>query len=242
MAESVLFGRIRYLGIAGFEIVTPDGLAIWINPALSANPQRPFEPSAVTRGDLVLASHGSRFVLGDAFDIVTRTGATLICGPEVRAHAVRSGVDPARIVVQVAGGMREMRGLRIKAVPSQHGSFIDSNGVFLSGQSLGYFVFTATGSLYYAGSTGLFGDMQLYGQLYRPDLVFLPIGGTAGGSGLIQMDPHEAALAITWLRPKVVIPMVYTSATEATQFADAVRAVAPAVRVQILQPGETAVI
>jgi L-ascorbate metabolism protein UlaG (beta-lactamase superfamily) len=85
-------------------------------------------------------------------------------------------------------------------------------------------------------------DLQLFGQLYRPDVVFMPIGGTAGGSGLVQMDPQEAALATSWLRPKVVVPMVYTSAREATQFVEAVGADAPAVSVRVLDPGRAELI
>jgi L-ascorbate metabolism protein UlaG (beta-lactamase superfamily) len=239
---SALLGRVRHLGISGFEIITNDGLAILLNPALSANPDRPLQASELTKADFVLVSHGSRFVLGDSFEIVGRTGAILICGPEVRAHAIRCGVDPARIVVQVPGGMREIRGLRIKALPSQHGSFIDSNGTYLSGQSLGFLVGTPSGSFYHTGSTGLFADLQLYGKIYKPDVVFIPIGMTAGGSGLIQMDPDEAALATTWLRPKVVVPMVYTRAKETNQFVDAVRAAAPAVSVRVLDPGQAELI
>ena len=43
--------------------------------------------------------------------------------------------------------------------------------------------------VYFAGDTCVFGDMQLIGRLYSPDVAVLPIGGH------FTMDPREAALA-----------------------------------------------
>ena len=43
--------------------------------------------------------------------------------------------------------------------------------------------------------------MKLIGELYRPDIALLPIGG------LYTMSPREAALAIKLLGVKRVIPM-----------------------------------
>ena len=54
---------------------------------------------------------------------------------------------------------------------------------------------------YFAGDTNVFSDMQLIEQLYRPELVFLPIGD------LFTMSSREAAVACRLLKPKKVIPM-----------------------------------
>jgi hypothetical protein len=54
------------------------------------------------------------------------------------------------------------------------------------------------------GDTGIFGDMKLIGEYYKPDLVLMPIGGH------FVMDPQDAAYATKeWLKPKFVIPMHY---------------------------------
>ena len=48
------------------------------------------------------------------------------------------------------------------------------------------------GRLYHAGDTNVFGD-RLIGELYHPDVAFLPIGGH------YTMGPREAALAVELL-------------------------------------------
>ena len=42
------------------------------------------------------------------------------------------------------------------------------------------------------GDTALFGDMKLIGELYKPDIAFLPIGDH------FTMGPETAAIAARW--------------------------------------------
>ncbi len=58
-------------------------------------------------------------------------------------------------------------------------------------------------SAYFAGDTALFGDMALIGELYQPELAFLPIGDH------FTMGPHQAAHAARLIKAKRVIPMHY---------------------------------
>ncbi len=54
------------------------------------------------------------------------------------------------------------------------------------------------------GDTGVFGDMKLIGEYYKPDLIMIPIGGH------FAMDPKDAAFATReWLKPKFAIPIHY---------------------------------
>ena len=54
------------------------------------------------------------------------------------------------------------------------------------------------------GDTGLFGDMKLIADYYKPDLVLMPIGGH------FVMDPQDAAYATKeLLKPRFVIPIHY---------------------------------
>jgi L-ascorbate metabolism protein UlaG (beta-lactamase superfamily) len=58
--------------------------------------------------------------------------------------------------------------------------------------------------IYHAGDTGVFGDMGLIGELYKPDLALLPIGGH------FTMGPEDAAFATNrLLKPRFVIPAHY---------------------------------
>ena len=58
--------------------------------------------------------------------------------------------------------------------------------------------------IYHAGDTGVFGDMRLIGERYKPDLALVPIGGN------FTMDDAEAAFAMReYLKPKFAVPMHY---------------------------------
>ena len=56
------------------------------------------------------------------------------------------------------------------------------------GEPAGYVLTLEDGrTIYYAGDTCLFGDMKLIGEMYRPEIAFLPIGDR------FTMDPSAAA-------------------------------------------------
>jgi len=56
-------------------------------------------------------------------------------------------------------------------------------------------------TMYFAGDTGLFGDMKIIAELYRPEIAFLPIGDH------YTMGPDTAAIAAKWLSVRQVVPM-----------------------------------
>jgi L-ascorbate metabolism protein UlaG (beta-lactamase superfamily) len=73
------------------------------------------------------------------------------------------------------------------------------------GRPAGFIIQLENGfKIYHMGETGLFGDMKLISDYYKPDLILMPIGGH------FVMDPQDAAYATKeWLKPKFVIPMHY---------------------------------
>jgi len=73
-------------------------------------------------------------------------------------------------------------------------------------------------TIYHAGDTALFRDMELIGELYKPELAMLPIGDR------FTMGPREAAHAIRFLGVKHVIPMHYATFPFLTGTPDALRA------------------
>jgi L-ascorbate metabolism protein UlaG (beta-lactamase superfamily) len=56
-------------------------------------------------------------------------------------------------------------------------------------------------TFYHAGDTALFSDMSLIGDLWRPELAFLPIGDH------FTMDPVQAARACRLLNLRRVVPV-----------------------------------
>jgi L-ascorbate metabolism protein UlaG (beta-lactamase superfamily) len=73
------------------------------------------------------------------------------------------------------------------------------------GEPAGFIIQFENGfKLYHMGDTGLFGDMRLIGDYYKPDVIMIPIGGH------FVMDPVDAAYATReMLKPKFAIPFHY---------------------------------
>ena len=87
------------------------------------------------------------------------------------------------------------------------------------GEAAGFIVKLENGqTIYFAGDTSLFGDMKLIGELYQPDIAFLPIGDR------FTMGPDTAALAAQWLGVKQVVPMHLRHVPAAHRHARATRA------------------
>ncbi|HDM24282.1 MAG TPA: metal-dependent hydrolase, partial [Candidatus Bathyarchaeota archaeon] len=90
---------------------------------------------------------------------------------------------------------------------------------------------------YHAGDTGLFYDMKLIGEIFKPDLMMVPIGGRW------NMNPELAAIAVSYVKPKIVIPMHYNTfppiEQDPEEFKRHVKEKAPDVKVVILKPGES---
>src|SRR5688500_493795 len=91
-------------------------------------------------------------------------------------------------------------------------------------------------TIYYAGDTALFGDMRLIGEMYKPDVAFLPIGDH------YTMGPAAAAKACAFLGVRQVVPMHFGTFPVLTGTPDALKALVDplGVDVLVLKPGETA--
>ena len=91
-------------------------------------------------------------------------------------------------------------------------------------------------SVYHAGDTALFSDMQLIRDLYRPDVALLPVGGR------FTMGPDEAMIAARYTGARLVIPMHYDTFPAIRQdlqnFKQAIERTT-AIRVRILSPAES---
>jgi L-ascorbate metabolism protein UlaG (beta-lactamase superfamily) len=123
-------------------------------------------------------------------------------------------------------------------VPAHHSSSVEDDGqVIYTGVATGYVVSFENGlTIYYAGDTSIFGDMRLIGEMYQPQIAFLPIGD------LYTMGPEQAAKACELLGVKQVVPMHYGTFPALTGTPAKLRElVAPrGVQVLELKPGETA--
>ncbi len=193
---------ITWLGHAAFRIGTPTGKTIYIDPWLD-NPRCPPELKQVDRADAILVTHGHFDHVGNTVDIAKKTSAQVVCIHEVSVYLGAQGVQ--NVIGMNKGGTVEVAGIRATMVSADHSSGLSGeHGIICGGASAGFVVELENGfKLYHAGDTNVMSDMRIIGELYRPDLALLPIGGH------YTMAPREAAYAARLLGVKSVLPMHY---------------------------------
>lgn len=199
--------RITWWGHSCVEILTPGGKTILIDPWF-ANPRSPKPESAVERCELMLVTHGHFDHMGDAVHIASRLRPAWPCIHEMSLWLGRNlpGGNDA-VTGMNKGGTVETAGVRVTMTPADHsGSDWNAEGsvpLYL-GEAAGFVVELENGfRIYHAGDTSAFLDWALLGEMYRPELVMLPIGGH------YTMGPWEAARAVSLLRAKHVLPLHY---------------------------------
>ena len=81
------------------------------------------------------------------------------------------------------------------------GGFVDNGQMVYMGEPAGYVVRLEDGrAIYFAGDTSLFGDMRLIGEMYTPEIAFLPIGDRftmdpVGGRAGVRISRRPAGRA-----------------------------------------------
>jgi L-ascorbate metabolism protein UlaG (beta-lactamase superfamily) len=227
---------ITWLGHATFIITTPGGKRIVTDPWLEGNPSCPADRKRIDAADVILLSHGHFDHSGDVVTTARATNAPVIAIFELSLWLGRKGLQ--NVVGMGIGGTVNVAGLDISMVPAIHSSSVEEDGatVYL-GPATGFVVRMENGqSLYFAGDTALFGDMRLIGEMYRPDVAFLPIGDH------YTMGPDAAARACALLGVRQVVPMHFGTFPALTGTPDRLKhLVEPnGVDVLVLKPGETA--
>ena len=223
---------VRWLGHAAFEIVSPGGTRVLIDPWVVENPSAPAAYKDTTRwaradarpaAILVTHPHGDHD--GDVAMLARLSGAKVVATGD---HLAKMGIPEAQYLSINIGGMQRVCDIEVLAVPAMHSAE--------PGRALGYVLRFADGrTLYHSGDTWVFGDMALIEQLFHPTIVLIAVGGGRAGE-----NPETAAFAVrTYFRPRVVIPMHFGAlpppfATEAEVRA----AFRGNNRVMLLSPGE----
>jgi len=186
-------GYVKWLGHAAFEILL-DNKKILVDPWLT-NPLSPTRPEEYRDVDIIIVTHDHGDHLGDAITILKNSRAKFVGIYELSSYIIENGVPQDRVIGGNIGGPIEVNGLTFILTHATHSCDRGSpTGVVIKGKEA---------TIYHAGDTGLFYDMALIGELYKPDIALLPIGGH------FTMGPYEAAKAVELLKPKVVIPMHY---------------------------------
>jgi L-ascorbate metabolism protein UlaG (beta-lactamase superfamily) len=227
--------HITWLGHATFKVTTPGGKTVLIDPWTYHNPACPQELKKVDKVDLMLVTHGHSDHIGDAVEIAKATKPTCVAIVELAGWLGSKGVG--NTVGFNKGGTVNIDGIKVTMTHAIHSSGVEDNSYV--GDACGYVIEFENGRrLYHPGDTCAFSDMQIIGELYRPDVALLPIGD------FYTMGPREAAIAVRMLGVKHVIPMHYATFPALTGTPDAFRAALQAlglneVEVVEMKPGQT---
>ena len=225
-----------WLGHATFLFKTPGGKRLLLDPWLTGNPSAPEPAPKIGHLDLILLTHGHSDHTGDAVSIGRSSGAQVVAPYELSLWLQHKGLK--NVTGMNPGGTLHAMGLSITMVPAQHSSSVEDGGTIVyTGVATGYVIrFENAMTVYYAGDTSVFGDMRLIGEMYRPEIAFLPIGD------LYTMGPEQAAKACELVGATTVVPMHYGTFPALTGTPARLRELVEpkGVRVVALQPGETA--
>lgn len=230
--------KFTFLGHSTVRCDLPSGEVVLIDPWVQHNPSCPQEFQQFERIDAILITHGHDDHIADAVQLAkTYKPKKVVATYEVCNWLAQQGVEGCSGMN--LGGSQDVLGMRVTQVQALHSSsLMDGDRMIYGGVATGFVVrLPSSFTFYHAGDTALFSDMQLIGDLYRPQLAFLPIGDH------FTMDPLQAAIACRYLQVQEAVPIHWgtfplLTGTPAT-FEHELASLGVNCQVVTLQPGES---
>jgi L-ascorbate metabolism protein UlaG (beta-lactamase superfamily) len=223
---------VTWLGHASFRIDSPGGKRIYVDPWLE-NPKCPDSEKEPDRVDVIALTHGHNDHVGQTIELAKKFSPEIVAMIELKSWLGEQGAPVGEMPGFNKGGTVEAGGVKFTLVNAFHSSGGD-DGSYL-GEAAGLVAEFENGTkVYFAGDTCVFGDVQLIGRIYEPDVAVLPIGGH------FTMDPREAGVALELLGTKRCIPCHYGTFPLLAGTPDELRGTAPSgVEILAVEPGET---
>jgi L-ascorbate metabolism protein UlaG (beta-lactamase superfamily) len=220
---------LTWLGHASFRLDTPGGKRIYVDPWFD-NPKFPETERKPERIDVIAVTHGHSDHVGNTVELSKRFRPEIVALVELKGWLGKQGADVGQMPGPNKGGTVEAAGCKFTLTNAFHSSTSDA-GEYL-GEPAGIVIELEDGKkVYFAGDTCVFGDMQLIGRIYRPDVAVLPIGGH------FTMDPREAAVALELLGNPRCVPCHYGTFPLLAGTPDELQALAPNATVETPEPG-----
>lgn len=224
---------ITWYGYNAFKL-TCETKNVLIDPWITRNPQSPIKLEDTFPVDLILISDGHEEYVGDAIAIAQKTGAKVVTTPDIAKELKDKGLPAENMLYDGSGinigGQIEAEGIKVLMTQAVHSS--------TTSPSTGFIVqFPGEATIYYAGNTGIFLDMQLLANLYPIHVALVPIGGIS------SMDTYQAVESLKLLKPSKAIPMHFgpyaNLIPSADDFIKLAMQVAPDTEVIVLKPGQS---
>lgn len=218
-----------------------EGVKLLVDPFLAPNSPVAKAGAADVNPTHIALTHGHADHVADAVEVAQRTGAEVVAMVELANWLQEQGVE--NVSDPNLGGTVSFEGLSVKLVPAWHtntapGSaehpFSAGYGTPL-GSAAGLIIEIGGVTIYDAGDTCLFGDMELIGERHGVDLALLPIGGH------YTMDREDAAYAAGLIGARQVMPIHFDTFPPIETDADAFAADLSSKGIEpvVLAPGAT---
>lgn len=217
--------ELQFIGHSAFYLRTDD-TGILIDPFISQNPVAKFDTNSKVND--IFVTHGHADHLGDAIPISKRTSAMITAIFELANYctqrgATAQGVNIGSEIKFPWGSARFFSATHSSSTPD--GTYAGcASSVMLSVDRM---------KIFHAGDTGLHREMKTIGEIYKPDVAILPVGG------FYTMGIEEAVIAAKWLGAKKIIPMHYNSFDAIKIDVEKLRKLLPSdIELLALEPGE----
>ena len=222
---------LTWLGHASFRIDSPNGKRIYVDPWLSGR-------HIARRGEGARAGRHhrrhprARRPRGRRAQLGKKHKPRLVAIDELAGWLDGQGYPDAASGGMNKGGTVDVDGVKFTLTNAFHSSSTPDGSY--AGEPAGVVIALENGfTLYHAGDTCVFGDMQLIGRIYGPDVAILPIGDH------YTMGPREAAVALELLGVKRCVPCHWGTFPLLTGTPAQVRELAPDVEIVDIEPGQT---
>ena len=220
---------ISYHGHSVVKIKTGD-TTILIDPFINGNKLTDLVVDN-ERPDVILLTHGHNDHVGDTVEIAKASDALVVAPNELSIYL---GLQGVRTHGMNLGGAKKFDFGTVKFTQAFHSSSYqtEDNEFIYAGMPAGI-LFTAEGkTIYHAGDTAIFMDMEMIGKRHPIDVAFLPIGDN------FTMGPEDAACAVELLNPKLTIPVHFNTFPPIEQDPEVFKSLVKKHEVKIMTAGD----
>lgn len=215
---------ITFLGHSGFMFCDGEQTLV-IDPFLTGNPAATLTPDNI-RCSAIALTHGHADHLGDTVAIAKKNDAVVVGAFEIAEYLGSQGLE--KLEPANPGGRVMLPFASVSFTQAFHSSSYEGRYM---GMPCGIVLGMGGVRVYHAGDTGLFSDMKLIGEIYRPDVAMLPIGDR------FTMGPELATRAAEMIGAKTAIPMHYNTWPPIEQ--DPAQFKPKGVEARVMQPGDS---
>ncbi|TRM72959.1 metal-dependent hydrolase, partial [Sulfolobus sp. A20-N-F8] len=157
--------QLRWLGHAA-TLLQIGGKNIIIDPFIKDNPSCPFKLDYFKNNlDIIIVTHDHYDHLGDAVQLIKENPKALLFATyDLEAYLAETYKIPWDNVIPAnVGGLIKVDNVNLALTKAVHSStHSDPTGAIVSADGI---------TIYHAGDTGLFGDMKIIGEVFKPDYV-----------------------------------------------------------------------